>query len=65
MAYRVKVEFGLSTRTKDFPKVDEARRSADELAAFYAPKYGRATTTVYNEAGEAIYVRVTNARTLR
>ena len=60
MTYRVTLAFGLQVKTTLHPTVNEARKSADKLAAFYAPKFGRATATVFNEAGEEIYVRVSN-----
>ncbi len=61
MSYRVKLEFGEQSQTRDYFTVNEARRSADRLAAKYARKCGQATTTVFNRAGEEIYVRRTNA----
>ena len=61
LPYQVKLKFGVRIQTKLYPTVNEARKSADKLAATYAARFGRATTTVFNEAGEEIYVRVCNA----
>ena len=63
MPYQVTLKFGLRTHTKLYPTVNEARRSADKLAATYAARFGEATTTVFTEAGEELYIRVHNAPT--
>ncbi len=48
MVYRVILEFGNQSRTQRYSTVTEARKSADKLAATYAPKFGQATTTVFD-----------------
>lgn len=63
MTYQVTLKFGLRILTKMYPTVNEARKSADELATTYAVKFGRATATVFSGAGEEIYIRVRNAPT--
>ena len=63
MPYQVTLKFGLRIQTKLYPTVNEARRSADKLASTYAARFGRATTTVFTEEGEEIYIRVRNAPT--
>ena len=60
MPYEVMLKFGLSVQTKFYATVNEARRSADSLAATYATKFGRAEAILLNEAGEQLYVRVSN-----
>jgi hypothetical protein len=62
MPYQVILKFGKQSETKHYPTVNEARISADKLAAIYAPKFGQATATVFGESGDEIYVRVSNAK---